>query len=267
MSHTDFDIRMKHYEKMNEKKLFGNLPVLARLDGKCFHSFCNDLEKPYDINFIRLIRLVTRELVEETNAKVGYCESDEISLCYYSDNLNSQIFFDGKHSKMVSILAAMASVKFNKYLPEYLPNKVNCYPVFDCRVWNVPTLEEAANCFVWRQHDSLRNSKSMSARAYYSHKECFEKSSSELQEMLFQKGINWNDYPPEFKRGSFFIRNKQYIPFSAIELEKLPEKHDARANPNMLVERTVIMDTFPDLLRINNRVGFLFNNERAIHDE
>ena len=37
-------------------------------------------------------------------------------------------------------------------------------PRFDARVFNVPTLDEAANCFLWREHSSVR-SRSRLARA------------------------------------------------------------------------------------------------------
>ena len=35
----------------------------------------------------------------------------------------------------------------------------------------------------------------------YSHKELFQKNTDQMQEMIFQKGTNWNNYIPYFKRG------------------------------------------------------------------
>ena len=46
---------------------------------------------------------------------------------------------------------------------------------------------------------------------YFSHKELDGKSQSEIQEMLFQKGINWNDYTIPEKRGSFIRRFSETI--------------------------------------------------------
>lgn len=68
-------------------------------------------------------------------------------------------------------------------------------PVFDCRVWQVPSKEEAINNFMWRELDAKKNSISMSARTYYSHDELHGKTADEMQEMLWQKGVNWNNYP------------------------------------------------------------------------
>jgi tRNA(His) 5'-end guanylyltransferase len=56
---------------------------------------------------------------------------------------------------------------------------------------------------IWRQQDATRNSISMAASEYFSHKSLEGVSSNDKQERLFQeKGINWNDYPVKFKRGT-----------------------------------------------------------------
>jgi tRNA(His) 5'-end guanylyltransferase len=46
----------------------------------------------------------------------------------------------------------------------------------------------------------------MLARSLYSHKECTDKNNSELQELIFQKGINWNDCPTSQKRGRCIVK-------------------------------------------------------------
>ena len=72
--------------------------------------------------------------------------------------------------------------------------------MFDSRAFILPE-DEVVNYFIWRQQDATRNSIQMAARTYFSHKECDNKNCKELQEMLFQKGINWNDYKVWKKRG------------------------------------------------------------------
>ena len=46
----------------------------------------------------------------------------------------------------------------------------------------------------------------MAARAHYSHAEIVDRDNAQMHELLFQKGVNWNDYPPFFKRGTFLRR-------------------------------------------------------------
>lgn len=82
--------------------------------------------------------------------------------------------------------------------------------MFDARIFIIPEAEEVVNYFVWRQQDATRNSISMSAQSMFSHKELQKKSSSDLQEMMFTlKGVNWNDYPTRFKRGTAIVKIEQ----------------------------------------------------------
>ena len=154
----------------------------------------------------------------------------------------------------------MGTAYFNKNLSAYLPEKANKLPMFDCRVWNVPTLEEAANCILWRELDATKNSISMAAQHYYSHKELHGKNSEEKMKMLLEKSVKWEEYPAFFKRGSYFRRVTRRVKFSAAELDKLPLKHEARKNPNLMVERSIVETIeFPPLTKIGNRVDVLFN--------
>jgi tRNA(His) 5'-end guanylyltransferase len=262
----DLGDRMKGYESAEaQRRCMPLLPIIGRLDGKGFSKFTKGLKRPYDKQLSDLMVETVKYLVEETNAVCGYTQSDEITLAWYSSTTESQVYFDGRIQKMVSVLAAKCSVRFNKLLPEYLPGKVGLEPVFDCRIWNVPTLEEGANCFLWREFDATKNSISMAAQEYYSHTELMNKNGSDKQEMLFQKGVNWNDFPPFFKRGSYIQRRSVVKKFSTEELEKLPAKHEARTNPDLMIERTeyAVID-MPPFNRVKNRVGVIFNGEAPI---
>ena len=74
--------------------------------------------------------------------------------------------------------------------------------------------------------------------------------------MLFEKGVNWNDYPASFKRGTFVMREKVLRELSKEELERIPEAH----RPDGPVERTdiIIKADFPPFGSITNRAAVLF---------
>jgi len=95
---------------------------------------------------------------------------------------------------MVSISAAVAATNFTlcwgKNEPVY----------FDSRVFILPE-NEVVNYFIWRQQDCTRNSIQMVAQSMFSHKELHGKSCGDLQEMMFQKGTNWNEFKAYWKRG------------------------------------------------------------------
>jgi tRNA(His) guanylyltransferase len=211
MDKTSLGDRMKFYESRFADVVMPMIPVMARLDGRSFSKFTTGLERPFDRRLSQLMRDTTRHLMEETMALAGYTQSDEITLVWLQARPDSEILFSGKLHKMVSILASIASVYFNKMLPLEIPEKTLSAPVFDCRVWNVPLEYEACNCFIWREMDATRNSVSMAARSFYSHKELHGKNSSEMQEMMFQKGQNWNDYPSFFKRGTYLTRRPRVL--------------------------------------------------------
>ena len=95
----------------------------------------------------------------------------------------------------------------------------------------------------------------MAAQSVYSHKQLHGKNTSEMQDMLHEKGINWNDYPAFFKRGQYVRRVVTRQPFTAEEIEKLPPKHHARTDPDLVVERSVISRLeMPPFRRVKNRV-------------
>lgn len=258
-SADEFGDRMKVYEALGNPRVLPGLPVMARLDGRTFSTFTKHAKRPFSEAFHAMMVDVTRHLVVEGCATVGYTQSDEISLAWAEHP-----FFDGNPQKMCSALAAMASVHLagQDHDPKY-GLAWHRAPTFDCRVWVVPSFVEAANVFLWRQQDAARNSVQMAARHFFSHKACDELNGKELQEKLFtERGVNWNDYPFQFKRGTFVKHAKTRRAFTAEELADLPEKHDARRDPSLVVERRVIAVCDLDLRLLNseNRVEALFTD-------
>lgn len=265
MTKDNLGDRMKWYEGQYKTDLMPLIPICARMDGRAFHTFTKGLKKPFDTDFSSLMIATMKYLVETTNALIGYTQSDEISLIWYAEDYDNEIFFGGDHSKMVSILAAKTTNFFNKKMDKYLPDKCNEWPEFDARVWNVPTQYEATNYLIWREMDATRNSITMAAQSQYSHKELHKKSSSEKQEMLFKKGINWNDYPSSFKRGTYMQRVSLSRPYTATEIDKLPEKHKARTDKNLQVVRKEVLErVLPPFTKIANRSEVVFDGAAVI---
>jgi len=254
--------RMKMYEGIEaQRMLIPTLPIMIRLDGKAFHTYCKGLKKPFDTRLMNLMSATSKFLLEQTGAILSYTQSDEISLVIYSPDFTKEPYFNGRTQKLTSVIAAYATAYFNKHAGEYLPEKAHLTPVFDCRVWNVPNLHEAANAILWREIDATKNSVSAAAQSMFSHKELQGKHMNDMQEMMFQKGINWNDYPSEFKRGTYHQRVTLNIPFTTDEIDKLPAKHHARTNPNLIMVRSVVRQiTLPPLTTVENKAITLFPN-------
>ena len=177
--------------------------IVARLDGRTFTRLTKEIcqfEAPFDVRF-RDLMIDTVKHVMDTGFRIvyGYTESDEISLLFHSlDNT-----FGRKVRKLNTSLAGEASAVFSI--------GIGRIATFDCRIIPLPNKERVADYFVWRQEDSHRNS--LNAHCYWAlRKEGMDqnsvtsmlegKSVSFKNELLFQKGINYNDLPTWQKRGT-----------------------------------------------------------------
>jgi tRNA(His) guanylyltransferase len=241
------------------------LPVIIRLDGNNFHNWTKGLNRPFDENLVKLMSETTKYLVKETNAVVGYTQSDEITLILYSSDRKSSIYNDGKKQKIVSKLTAKCVNFFNEKRKELLPNH-NKLAVFDCRVYQTPTLHDACVQLLWRENDATKNSVSMLAQSLFSHNELQNLNCDEMQDkMMVEKSINWNDLTSNLKRGTYVKRLKTAKPFTGDELKNLPKKHEAHKNPNLIIERSVIKEIeYPIFNKISNKVDVIFHDAEPV---
>lgn len=222
--------RMKeYYENIPKTKLMRRCPIILRIDGKSFHTFARNFQKPFDEILIISMQETMKYLCENIQGCVlGYTQSDEITLVLIDyKKLTSQAWFDYEVQKICSIAASMATMAFNESFSknysklyrskmeygENIDELVKTYAfkagraMFDCRCFNIPK-EEVTNCIYWRQLDATRNSIQMVGQANFSHKELQNKSCNDIQDMLMtQKNINWNDLPTYQKHGSCCVRN------------------------------------------------------------
>ena len=240
------------------------LPIIIRLDGNNFHNWTRGLNRPFDEGLTELMIETTKFLVDETNAVIGYTQSDEITLILYSPHRDGYLYHDGKKQKILSKLTAKTVNFFNETRKELLPNH-NKVAVFDARVYQVPTLEDGVAQLLWRENDATKNSISMLAQSLFSHKELQNLNGHQLQDkMMLEKGVNWNDLPSKYKRGTYVRRREVTEPFTVDELDKLPPKHQARLNPELMINRTIVeVVEFPPMNRIENRVDTIFRNKGA----
>lgn len=241
------------------------LPVIIRLDGNNFKKYTKGLVKPFDENLTELMIETTKYLVKETNAIVGYTQSDEITLILYTNDKTIALYNDGKKQKILSKLTSKCSNFFNKKRQVLLPNH-NKIADFDCRIYQTPTLSDACAQLVWRENDATRNSKLMLADFHFGYSKCFKRNTSELQDMLMlEKGINWNDLDVKFKRGTYVKRQQVSNSFTVEELESLPEKHNARKDPNLVMVRSKILKIeYPIFNKIVNKVDVIFYDKTPI---
>lgn len=213
----DLGNRMKEFYE-NRTRIF--LPrrtnTIIRVDGKAFHTFTRGMVRPFDDDFIGDMNNTAIYLCENIQgAKLAYVQSDEISIFMTDyDKLTTDAWFDGNIQKIVSVSSSFATKAFNlsrleRYIAKSDLNILNpkLYAEFDSRTFTIPDIKEVQNYFIWRQNDAVRNSISSCAQSLYSAKELKNKNTSQMQDMCFEKGLNWNDLSPSKKRGRIIMKH------------------------------------------------------------
>ncbi|MCO7223293.1 tRNA(His) guanylyltransferase Thg1 family protein [Pleionea sp. CnH1-48] len=202
MKFSELDKKMRVYETNNDSCVLPGMYIVARIDGRCFTTLTKEKMKfdaPYDERF-RDIMVDTVKHLMQTGFKVryGYTQSDEISLLF---DINENAF-GRKERKLNSVLAGEASAIFSLRLGEV--------GAFDCRISQLPNESLVTDYFRWRNEDAARNC--LNAYCYWTMRKkgksarsasnaLLNKSVSEKNELLFQKGINFNDVENWKKRG------------------------------------------------------------------
>lgn len=245
--------RMKSYEKTETEARFNpEKPLYCRIDGRNFSKFTKDMVKPFDERLSMIMIEVTKYLVKETGAILGYTQSDEISLAWEE----GKFFFQGRKQKMTSNIASLATAKFLiealKIWPEKCSSKL---PTFDARIFEVPNRQEVANSFLWRAEDAYKNSISMAAHEQLGHKKILSKNGEEKIQMLKEVGIDFNAFPNFFKFGTFVRPVKFEID---IEELNLPKHIAEKQNRETFIRRKIQAVDIGFFKDVEDRVGFVF---------
>ncbi|QIF04958.1 tRNA(His) guanylyltransferase Thg1 family protein [Roseimicrobium sp. ORNL1] len=203
MNFDDLDAKMRVFETSHDFCVLPGVYMVARLDGRGFTRLTKEVHKfeaPFDERFRDHMLAVVQHLVgADFRVVYGYTQSDEISLLF---QLEADLF-NRKLRKLDSILAAEASAVFSLRL-----GAMGC---FDCRISQLPNAELVREYFRWRQEDASRNA--LNAHCYWTLRKEGKSASSatnalknlsraEKNELLFQRGVNFNDLPAWQKRGS-----------------------------------------------------------------
>lgn len=202
MYFDDLDKKMRTYEKSIDQVILPDMYMVARLDGRSFTRLTKeicDFEAPFDVKFRDMMVNTVKALMDcGFNVVYGFTESDEISLLFHVDDNT----FSRKVRKYNSVLASVAGAAFSLQLGQIA--------ALDCRMIPLPNLERVRDYFLWRQEDAHRNA--LNSHCYWMlRKEGLDATSATNQlegksvgyknELLFSRGINFNELPNWQKRG------------------------------------------------------------------
>lgn len=171
--------------------------VVVRIDGKGFHTFTKNLERPYSRQLADALDSAAIYLCGQMiGCAFAYGQSDEYSFLMSDFGRDdSRMWFEGSVQKIASVSASLFTAAFHRAYASA------GYAAFDARVFAIPQRREVERYFHWRQADASRNSLNMLASAHYSHEELLSKSAAEKHDLLHARGENWARWPADFKRG------------------------------------------------------------------
>jgi tRNA(His) 5'-end guanylyltransferase len=194
MTHGKIEDPYKALE--NPRFLDASKPIVLRLDGKNFSKLSKMIGGGSNSElFNRAMAFTAQTLCKEIQgARLAYVASDEMSIIIYRQTETSQVWFNGRINKIESVAASIASVAFYKYLKsntfDLLKSKNTLLDdiwAFDARAFNVHQ-SLLPDYLDTRKTKTYANAWHMFARDLFSHNECKEKSTSELIEMLVERG-------------------------------------------------------------------------------
>lgn len=237
MQFKNLEDKCLYYRGLTNYKLLPGSYVIVMLDGRSFSKLIkNKFNKPFDDNFIDMMNETAKYVCENVQGcKLAYVQSDEISLVLTDfDTPTTDAFFGYRLCKMQSIIASLATAKFNQLMLSHNLEKHSydalledgadtLYSVkdairavdnatlyqFDCKCWNVPNINDVFAWFLYRQIDCVRNSKQQTAQTYLPHKMLLNlDTDAQLGLLIEEKGIDWNCYPMGHKYGRFLWKDK-----------------------------------------------------------
>lgn len=202
MIFDELDKKMRIYEQSLDQVILPDIYMVARLDGRGFTRLTKEVckfEAPFDERFRDLMIQTVISLMDcGFRVLYGFTESDEISLLFAPGDAT----FGRKVRKYNSTLAGEASAAFSLMLGKVA--------TFDCRIVPLPNIEKVKDYFLWRQEDAQRNS--LNSHCYWllrKEGKTVREATSMLEgktvsfknELLFSRGINFDQLPNWQKRG------------------------------------------------------------------
>ena len=180
-------------------------------------------------------------VLTEAGGEHAFTQSDEVNIVIARTG-KSEPAFGGKLQKLVSLLAACASTTFNgaarQLAPEHAARAGTA--LFDARVFAVPGEEAARLALEERQRDCWRNAVQSVGHWRYGHKAMLGRPTREVVHDLEDEGIGMGSWPAMHTGGVALARRRVRRRFTTDEIERLPPKHTARANPDLIYERTEV---------------------------
>lgn len=217
MDSKKFEAQLRKYETALDQMIPPGLWMIVRLDGIAFTRTTKrfGLHKPFDPHFTDAMMQMSQSLLANSGFQIvyAYTMSDEISLLIAPQDQT----FGRKTRKILSSLASHAGAAMQREMerPETrakysCPSDAEFLWPFDARISVLPDEQTVVDYFRWRLSEATRNC--INNHCYWTLRqegkkkeeatlELYGKSFSELNDFLFDRGVNFNELPLWQRRG------------------------------------------------------------------
>ena len=261
--------KCKFYQKRRDYLVDNKKYILAHIDGRSFSKMVkNKFTKPFSSEFINFMNETAKYVCEQVQGvQFAYVQSDEITLVIKALTEESDVFFGGRLCKMQSIIASLATAKFNQLMTRFEfncrdfiePHDITKLPLyqFDCKVWDVDCANDVMAWLLFRNIDCVRNSKQQAAQTYIAHKELMNLDTDAQIKLLAEKhNIHWEKYKEGEKYGRFLYKEEEekshtYIDKNGDEITEVYKRRGWRVHGGMDLtneeNRKKLLDVCPTL--------------------
>lgn len=205
---------VKAYE--THETLLPNTWAVVRVDGRAFTRLTSVLSytKPNDAEGLAAMNAAAAAVMSDMpDLVLGYGQSDEYSFLLR----RGSVVFGRRREKILTTVVSVFSAAFVRAVGEEILRGER--PSFDGRVVVYPGEKEVRDYFAWRQADCHVNNLFNSAfwclvqrggrERAQAEKELRGTSAADKNELLFAGGVNYNEEPAIFRKGSVMVRLKK----------------------------------------------------------
>lgn len=231
MEYKKEEITKSYYENTPFNFLKRNLPAVILISGEEYQKFTEKFQKPYDSIFLSSMQNTLVYMCSQIPGCImGYTKEFDMTIIFNSpSNIETPSWYNFDINKITTLTASMATLKFNKTFEKSAKTYVMSGNNFDetrkftamqgyvsaieegalftSKTFNIQP-DQIADYLFLQQKQTIDNAVHEMGLEYFKEAELADKSSSDIQFMVFDKsGINFDSYPSEFKRGTACVKN------------------------------------------------------------
>lgn len=199
------------YEESSYQSIIRRIPIIIKINGRSFSRVTQNTPKPFCHKTMALMSETMLSLAKQIDGVVfGYQYSDKIILVLRNDRSKDEDpWFGNSTQKMSSAAASSATYEFmNQLWGMDNPPDLNGSITFTAHSFGVPSIVEAVNYLMYRQHRCMESSINS---ALYSvlwprfgkdiYIELEDKNISDRKKILEDSNFNFDKLPIAYRRG------------------------------------------------------------------